>query len=217
MKSDSPIQLLILGTGSFAIEVADLASDLENIQVTGFVASTPPYQSGDRILDLPVYWVDELAQFAETHYAVCALATTHRQQFIEEARGQGLRFTKIVHPTARVSRTAGLGEGTIISAGVVIAAHTEIGPHVILNRGALIGHDNRIGAYSTIGPGANLAGNVTLGERVFVGMGAMVIEKTTVGMQAVIGAGSLVIADVPERVQLVASPARVFRRDIDGR
>lgn len=217
MTQNVPVQLLILGTGTFAIEVADLARDLENVNIAGFVASAPPFKSGDTILGLPVYWVDELTEFAATHSAVCALATTQRWQFIDQARAQGMRFMQIVHPTARVSRTATLGEGAIVSAGVVVSAHSHIGAHAILNRGALVGHDNQIGAYSTVGPGANLAGNVTLGERVFVGMGAVVIEKRTIGAQAVIGAGALVISDVPARVQMVGSPARIFQRDIEGR
>lgn len=213
----TPTKLLILGTGTFAAEVADLASDLENFQVKGFVASTPPYKSGDTLLGLPVYWVDELARFAKTHVAVCALTTTHRVTFVEQARSMGMTFTRIVHPSARVSRRAILEEGIIISAGVVVSANTQISKHVILNRGGLIGHDNVIGAYSTIGPGANLAGNVTIGERTWVSMGAMVIEKINVGSQVIVGAGALVIQDVPDRVQVVGSPARIFQRDIEGR
>lgn len=217
MNHDTRQNLLILGTGTFAREVADLASDLDHVSVTGFVASIPPYKSGDTILDLPVYWVDELRRFAGTHFAVCALATTRRWQFIEQAREQGIRFSRIVHPTARVSRRATLGEGVIISAGVVVSTNSNIGDHVILNRGVLIGHDNLIGPYCTAGPGANLAGNVTVGSRTWIGMGALVIEKVTLGSQADIGAGALVISDVADRVQVIGSPARIFRRDIDGR
>lgn len=197
--------------------MADLASDLDQYQVEGFVASTPPYKSGDTLLGLPVYWVDELAQFAETHSAICALTTTHRVSFIAQARALGMNFTRIVHPHARVSRRAILEQGVIVSAGAVVSTGTKIGAHVIVNRGALIGHDNTIGAYSTIGPGANLAGNVTIGERTWVGMGAMVIEKRHVGSQVVVGAGALVIHDVPDRVQVIGSPARVFQREIEGR
>lgn len=217
MNHTAPIPLLILGTGTYAVEVADLASDVGTFQLGGFVASTPPYKAGDTIMGLPVYWVNELARFVNTHYAVCAISTTHRWQFIEQARAAGMRFASVVHPTARVSRRCTLGEGVIISAGVVLSTHSHIGDHVILNRGALIGHDSRIGTCSTIGPGANLAGNVTVGSRTTVGMGALVIEKLTLGSQVVVGAGSLVIADVPDRVQVVGSPARIFQREIDGR
>jgi sugar O-acyltransferase (sialic acid O-acetyltransferase NeuD family) len=213
----APLQLLILGTGAFAREVADLASDLPELQVVGFVASTPPFKSGDTLQGLPVYWVDELGQFAETHAAVCALATTQRWQFVEQANRLGMRFVHVVHPTARISRRATLGEGVIVSAGVVISNQSRIGDHVILNRGVLIGHDNELGPYCTVGPGANLAGNVRVGARTWIGMGALVIEKISVGSQAVIGAGALVISDVPDRVQVVGSPARVFQREIEGR
>lgn len=216
-SANERVKLLILGTGTFALEVADLASDLPELEVVGFVASTPPYKSGDLLMDLPVYWVDELFLFAETHFAVCALVTTQRWRFIEQARARGMRFARVVHPSARVSRRARLGAGVIVSAGVVVSTNTQIGEHAILNRGVLIGHDNNIGSFCTLGPGSNLAGNVTVGTRTWIGMGALVIEKITIGSQTIVGAGALVISDVPDRVQVIGSPARVFQRDIEGR
>src|SRR5437867_664541 len=98
-----PVKALILGTGTFAPEVADLISDIPGLAVVGFVASLPPYEPGSKILDLPVYWVDELRQFDASYRGVCALVTTKRWHFTEQAEALGLRFTTIIHPTARVS------------------------------------------------------------------------------------------------------------------
>lgn len=209
-------RLLILGTGTFAMEVADLVDDIGGWEIVGFVASLPPYQPGDTILGLPVYWVDELGRFDNSYRAVCALVTTRRWKFIEQVTALGIPFATIIHPTARVSRRATVGEGSVISAGVQISTHTHIGKHVIVNRGALIGHHDIIHDYVTISPGANIAGSVTIGTRTYVGMGAIVIEKRTIGSQVAVGAGALVTHDIRDRVRVTGLPARVVEENIEG-
>jgi sugar O-acyltransferase (sialic acid O-acetyltransferase NeuD family) len=209
-------KLLILGTGTYALDVADLIDDIPELEVVGFVASLPPYTPGATLLDLPVHWVDDLPNFAQTCWAVCALVTTKRHHFIEQAADLGMRFATVVHPSSRVSRRATIGDGTIINSGVQVATHTQLGKHVIVNRGALIGHHNTIHDYATISPGANLAGNVTVGTRAYVGLGANILEKRTIGSQAAVAAGALVTHDVPDRTKVMGAPARVVETDIDG-
>jgi sugar O-acyltransferase (sialic acid O-acetyltransferase NeuD family) len=209
-------KLLILGTGTFAMDVTDMISDIPGWDVTGFVASMPPYEQGMSLLDRPVYWVDEVSDFAGTHLAFCALVTTKRYQFIEQVEAMGFGFATIIHPSARVSRQANIGEGTLISGGVQVATHTQIGRHVVINRGALIGHHNAINDFATISPGVNLAGTVHVGRRAWIGLGANVLEKISIGEGAVVGAGSLVMRDVPERVKVIGVPAVVIEQDVDG-
>lgn len=214
--SNQPVKLLILGTGTFAMEAADLAGDMPDFEVVGFVASVPPFEPGSRLLGRPVYWVDEIGRFAGECQALCALVTTRRWQFIQQAQALGMPFATLIHPTARVSRMATIGEGSIISAGVVISTHAQVDKHVVVNRGALIGHHDSLHQYATISPGANLAGNVTVGERAWIGIGAIVLEKRCVGAQSVVAAGSLVTRDVPARVEVMGVPARIVKQDVDG-
>ena len=212
----NPQKLLILGTGTFAMDVADLVSDLPDFQVVGFVASMPPYEPGSTMLGQPIYWVDELTQFDDSYRAVCALVTTKRHHFTQQAEALGICFTTVIHPTARVSRMAAVGVGTIISSGVQVATHTQIGQHVVINRGALIGHHNVIHDHATISPGANLAGNVTVRQRAWVGLGANVLEKRTIGERSIVGAGALVTRDVAKQVKVMGIPASVVEEGIDG-
>ena len=209
--------LLILGTRTFAIEVADLADDIPGITVAGFVENLDPGRVGTLLEGLPVHWVHDLAPLAATHVAVCALSTTHRRRFVAEAASHGVPFTSLVHPTARVSRRAHVAEGAIISAGAVIGAHARIGRHAIVNRGALVGHHTTIGDYVTLGPGANIGGCCTIHEATYVGIGAIVLDQLTVGRHSIVGAGGLVTKDVAEHVQVMGVPARVTREGIDGR
>ncbi len=206
--------ILILGTHHFAPEVMDIASEIPGVRVDGFVENLDRARTETGIEGLPVYWIDDVEQFATTHLAVCALGTTARRQIIDDAAARGMRFTTLIHPNARVSTRASLGEGSFVSAGVIVATRTEIGKHVILNRGALIGHDVVIADYVTIGPGANIAGLSTVGEGAYVAMGATVLDRRTIGRGAVVGAGSLVTRDVPEDVLVIGQPARVVEERV---
>lgn len=213
---DNRRSLLILGTRMFALEVADLVAETPGLRLSGFVENWEREQCAQSIAGLPVIWVDDLPRHVNGHSAVCGLGTTKRQRFVEQVAAH-VPFATVVHPTARVSQTSTLGEGTIVSVGAIIASHTKLGRHVIVNRGALIGHHAVIGDYVTIGPGANIAGATHIGAGAYIAMSATVIDRVKIGAHAVIGAGAVVTKDVPDRVQVVGVPARIVRENIDGR
>lgn len=209
--------LLILGTRTLAVEIADLASEIPGFRVAGFVENMEPQRCQETLEGLPILWVDDVAELADSHWAVCGLATTHRSRFTEQVAACGIAFATLVHPSSRISSKSSLGRGTIVSVGVIIAAHTHLGHHVIVNRGALIGHHTEIGDYVTLGPGANIAGACRIGEATYIGMGAVVIDHITVGSHSVVGAGAVVTKDVPHNVQVVGVPARIVKENIPGK
>ena len=209
--------ILILGTYSFAEEVADLIAEIPEYRVTGFVENMERARCDETLEGLPIIWVDSLPQYAKSHRAVCALATTFRSRFTNEAAGHGVQFATVVHPSARVSPTSSLGEGSIVSAGVIVGSRTSIGRHVILNRGALVGHHTEIADYVSIMPGANIAGRCRVGEGTYVGMGAVVIDNITIGANSVVGAGAVVTRNVPDNVQVLGLPARIVKENIEGK
>ena len=196
------MKLLILGTRTFAPEIADVASEVPGVEIAGFVENMDRENCSGKLEGLPIHWIDDIAPLAATHLAVCALGTTQRSRFIEQATALGIRFATIVHPAARISRNSTVGEGSIICPGVIVATRTTIGRHVIVNRGALIGHHTTIGDYCSVMPGANIAGACTIGNATYVGMGAVVLDHHTVGSRSVIGAGSVVTRDVPDSVKV---------------
>lgn len=211
------IPLLILGTRTLAEEIADVISEIPGYEVTAFVENMEPEKCKDTICGLPVIWVDEAAKMAKTHAAVCGLATTHRRRYVEQVSAMGIKFATLIHPTARVSSKAKLGEGCFVSPYSVVSAYTVLGDQVFVNRGALIGHHTKIGNYVTVQPGANIAGMVTIGNGTYVGMSAAVLDKLSVGADCIIGAGSVVIKDVPDSVQVVGVPAQIVKTDIQGK
>jgi len=207
-------KLVILGTRRFAEEIADLVSDCEEFELTAFGENWDRSVPGGSLLGCPILWIEDLSTLAETHLAVCAIGTTRRSLFVRQAEELGFSFARIRHPSARVSQTAVLGAGTIVSAGAIIASHVSIGSHVILNRGVLVGHHTTVGNFVTIGPGSNIAGGVRVGDGAYIGMGAIVLNDLRIGSGALVGAGSVVTKDVDDEVEVYGVPAKVIRRNI---
>jgi acetyltransferase EpsM len=208
--------LLVLGTRPFSVEVADVASQ-SGFRVDGFVENLARERCAERLESLLIHWIDDVAELAATHLAVCGLGTTRRGIFTEQAAERGLRFATVVHPTAVVSGASTVGEGSILFPGTIVGARTELGGHVLMNRGASVGHHTVLGDYVSIMSGANVAGACRIGERTYVGMGAVVIDRVSIGSDAVVGAGAVVTKDVPDRVQVVGVPARIVKEGIEPR
>lgn len=211
------MKLLILGTRSFAVEIADVASDVSGVEISGFVENMDREKVSESIEGLPVYWIDDISRFADTHFAVGALGTTHRSIFIDQAQKLGMKFATIIHPSVRISRNSTVAEGSVIFPGVIVGTRAAIGRHVIANRGAMIGHHTEIGDFCSLMPGSNIAGACEIGESTYIGMGSLVLDHKKIGAHSVIAAGSVVTKDVPANVQVQGVPAKIVRTGIEGR
>jgi sugar O-acyltransferase (sialic acid O-acetyltransferase NeuD family) len=128
-----------------------------------------------------------------------------------KAHDQVLEFSTAIHPSAVVSPSAKIGEGTVVMAGAVINADVVIGKHCIINTGATVDHDCMIGDYCHIAPGVNISGATHIGEGAWVGVGSCVIQCLQIGGNCIIGAGSVVIKDVPGNVVAYGNPCKVIR------
>lgn len=131
-----------------------------------------------------------------------------RKRVVEKLKGE---FGKAVHPTAIVSPTAAIDEGTVVMQGAIIQADAQVGKHCIINTGASVDHECKIEDFVHISPHATLCGNVSIGEGAWIGAGATVIPGVKVGKWTVVGAGSVVIKDIPDGMTVVGVPAKVIK------
>ena len=210
----SMTSLVVLGAGSMAVEVLEIAELSGEFEVIGFVVN-----SGDAPAELegrPVYRSSAFPLGPGDCRLVGGIVSTRRRAFVEELAAQGYEFATVIHPSAQVSRRARVGAGCVIHPGVIVASNTTIEDHVLINRGALIGHDNRIEPFTTIGPGANLAGALTVGPGAYLGVGCVVRDHLTVGPGAVVAAGAVVVKDVAAHTLCAGVPAKVLQTGVDG-
>jgi sugar O-acyltransferase (sialic acid O-acetyltransferase NeuD family) len=120
-------------------------------------------------------------------------------------------FGRAIHPSAIISPSASIAEGTVVMQGAIIQASANIGKHAIVNTGARIDHDCNVGDFAHISPGAVLSGNVQVGEGTHIGAGAVVIPNLKIGKWCKIGAGTVVIRDIPDGVTAVGNPVRIIK------
>jgi acetyltransferase EpsM len=120
-------------------------------------------------------------------------------------------FGTAIHPSARVSRYATVGEGSVVFHQTVVQAGAAVGKHCIVNTAATVDHDCRLGDFVHISPNVALSGNVEVGEGTHIGTGASVIPGIRIGKWCVIGAGAVVVRDIPDHAVAVGVPARVIK------
>jgi sugar O-acyltransferase (sialic acid O-acetyltransferase NeuD family) len=204
--------LFILGTKVLAEEFFALA-DHAGIPVSGFVENEDRNKAGTSLCDRPIIWVDDVPEGAR---CVCALSTMTRRFFISQLEGR-VDYVNLIHPSSIILPRTTLGEGTIVSCGVIVASNATIGRHVFLNRGARVGHHTKIGDFAAIQPSANIAGMVEVGDATYIGMGAVIIERLRIGRESIIAAGAVVTKNVPDHVLVAGNPAVIKKENIDAK
>ena len=204
--------IFVLGTGLLAEEFFSLVTHA-GVGVAAFVENLDPNKSGTVLCGRPVIWVEDLPPQS---LCICAISSTKRRTYIEQVSGRAI-FTTFVHPSSLILPPNWLGDGSVISTGVLVASNTRIGSHVFVNRGVRIGHHTSIGNLVTVQPGANIAGRVEVGESSYIGMGAIIVERLRIGKGAIVAAGAVVIKDVPDHSLVAGNPAVVKKVNIDIR
>jgi sugar O-acyltransferase (sialic acid O-acetyltransferase NeuD family) len=145
-------------------------------------------------------------------YLVSVGKNETRAVCFQQALENGLVPATLVHPSAVISPSARLGEGTVVMPRVVINAGAQIGRNCIVNTAAVVEHDCRIGDHVHLSPGVLLGGEVTVHSLAHVGIGAIALPGTEIGEGAVVGAGAVVLHSVPAGVTVAGVPARVIPR-----
>lgn len=120
-------------------------------------------------------------------------------------------YCTAIHPSTNIAKTAMIGEGSVVMAGVTINANATIGRHCIINTNASVDHECIIGDFVHISPNVALCGNVQVGEGTHIGVGASVIPGIKIGKWCTIGAGATVIRDIPDGATAIGTPARIIK------
>jgi UDP-N-acetylbacillosamine N-acetyltransferase len=204
-----PRGLFIIGFGSHARSVADVALDLGIPALTFVDAAASP---DEEFAGFPV--VTATSDMPRDGWSVFAAAGDNlkRQRQIETAIKQDQPLVSLI------SKRAYVGVGATIQPGTFVAHHAHIGPMAVVGRGAIINtaavveHDCIIGNFTHISVNATVAGRCRIGNLVFLGAGATVIDGVRITDGVTIGAGSTVIDDIDKPGVYVGCPARRIER-----
>jgi len=214
-------QILVYGAGGFAREVKDVVDAMEKagktIRCIGFLDDAVK-DHGRPLNDAPVHGgEDRIRGFADqAEFLIGIGSPAAKKKIAGKIAAHGGRFGKAFHPTAVASRYVEYGEGSIVTAGVILTNRIRVGRHVILNLGVTVGHDCVLEDFVTIAPGVHISGNVHIGEGTDVGTGAVVIQGVRIGRWSVVGAGAVVTKDLPDNCTAVGVPAKVIKTREEG-
>ena len=165
------------------------------------------------LLDLTVLGsVDEWTRFDHDAVIVGVGDNETRRDLFDNLSRCGERFATARHPSAILSASCTIDQGSVVCAGVVVNTAAHVGANVILNTSCSVDHHNEIGDHAHIAPGARLGGDVTIGQGTLIGIGAIVLPGCRVGAWSVVGAGAVVTEDLADGVVAVGSPAREVGR-----
>lgn len=170
---------------------------------------------GKRVLKVPVDGPVDMLASVDLAVAriVLAVGDNHRRLELDSSwDARGVRWAKIIHPSAVVARSASIGDGSVVFPQALVHTGALVGRHVVINSGALVEHDAVLGDGVSISPGVSMGGRVRIGRATFISTGAVIAPRVSIGAGSIIGAGAAVVADLPDGVLAYGVPARVVRK-----
>ena len=207
------MNIVVIGHGGHSKVIEDLILLNINYRIIGFLDDRySDVQVNHSLFFGPIHSIEKvIASFGEVKFII-GIGDNHvRKTIVEHIGLSDVNYLTLIHPTAVISPSAKIGEGSVIMAKSVINADAQIGKHSIINTGAIVEHDNRIGSYVHICPSATLTGGVEVEDGAQIGAAAVVIPNIRIGRWAVVGAGAAVIQNIPDHLTAIGVPAEVTK------
>jgi sugar O-acyltransferase (sialic acid O-acetyltransferase NeuD family) len=210
-------KLVIFGCGGHAKCVVDCAELQEYFEIVGFVDDFKPIGSkvcGYEVLGPCSAMIIHRLIESGVECGVIAIGDNSSRSKVAAKIYEmwpSMFAATLIHPTAFVSRSALIGEGSVVFPGAIVHVDCRIGRHCIVNSRALLEHDSVMGDFSALAPGAIVLGSACVGTFSWIASGATVLQGRTVGENTVVGAGAVVIRNIPSFVVAFGIPAKPMR------
>ena len=117
---------------------------------------------------------------------------TLREKLYVALKEIGYNLPLIVDPTAIISESAHIHEGTFIGKNSIINADASIGCCCIINTGAIVEHECRVGDFTHVAVSSVLCGQVNIGKSCLVGANATIIQCVSIADRTIVPAGEVV-------------------------
>jgi len=190
-------KIVLIGGGGHCNSVIDVIEAEDRFEIVGILDDNINLQ-GKEILGYPILGtlesLDEVFQRCQNAMITIGFITPKsleiRKRIFNRIKEIGYQLPVIKSPLAYISKSAEIGEGTVIMHQVLINSNVRVGKNCIINSKALIEHDSIVGDNSHISTGAILNGGTTVKDDTFFGSGAVTKQLATIS--GFVKAGSVV-------------------------
>ena len=211
MEQQKP--LILVGGGGHCRSVIE-AAESAGMTIKGILDL--PSEVGKKILGYEVIGSDDnIPQYVDKAEFIITVGFIKnpaiRIKIYNRIKEAGGKLATIIASTARISKYATVGEGTVIMHQAFVNAGAQIGENCIINTFCNIEHDAHVGAQSHISTGAMVNGDCNVGERVFIGSQSVLANGISVGDDIIVGAGSLVRKSITKAGVYSGNPATMYK------
>lgn len=212
--------IVLFGAGPFP-EIHEIVRDINaaapTFDVVGILDDDASLK-GSTIEGVPVLGrLDDAARHPNVRFVNCIGSHRSRLEKFALLRRLGLppaRYATIVHPTAKIYRSARLEAGTIVHAGAAVMNDTVVEPFAEILVNAVVGVRNRICEGAMITALVCTTSDVVVGPYAHIGAGSSIAPGVSIGAAAQIGLGSVILRDVAPGEFWLGNPP-VLRRTVE--
>lgn len=194
--------IILVGYGGHAGSVADCIERQHKYRIIGYTDMEPrsskyEYLGTDTVLEK---YFDQGIRNAVVGIGYMG-KNPLRMRLFERLKYIGYILPVITDPSAIISETAQIGEGTFIGKGAVVNVGVQIGDAAIINTMALVEHDCIVGDFSHVAVSAVLCGQVNVGREVFIGANATVLQCIDIPSNVIVPAGIVLKKDYHVKIK----------------
>lgn len=204
-------KICIFGAGGFGREVLSCLLDLNTtegfkIEEKACFMVNDEYYNETSLMGIDVI---PLSKFDPMIYdVVVAIGDPSARKKAVEGLPDATTYATLIHPTAVISKWVEIGEGSIITAGVILTCNIKIGDHAHLNLHTTIGHDCVMGDFFTTAPAVNISGNCHFGSSVYFGTNSAARQGIKICDNVTIGMGGVVVKNIIEPGIYIGNPVK---------
>ncbi len=194
--------IIIIGAGGHGAELDDYIyssqkkSGEKAYNIIGFIDDNPDAYAGYQFSAPFLGGIRNHKIRTDCYYLMGIANLKYRRFFVEKYKLEGARFVSFVHYSAYISRSASLGEGTVICPNANIGPNVSIDDFSLINSRCSIGHDTRVGKFNFISPNVCFSGFTSVGDENLFGINSATIPGIKVGNKNKIAAGMVLDKDV---------------------
>lgn len=199
------MKVVILGTGSTALNVVSSLLNDRNIEIVGFTDKDKKTKN-KKIFGIEVIGSHDILKdlFKEgVKGAVVAIGYDNclRERYFHQLKGIGYEMINVIHSSAIIDKSASLDNGVIIGPGCIISPMVKIEQNTILEAGVIIGPNTVIADNVYISAGCCINGYSLIRRNVFLSVGCSVVSYVTIGKNVSVAAGTSITKEIKDEIR----------------